>query len=155
MVTKGGPVISGTWFLVVFLVMMELSATMGFARKASVDIYNYVEGQEIQVTCEVFGEKTLRYGEHFGWGFTPSIWGDTYKSCGFKWGTRIQHFVVWASDEIISRVPFRPCVNCRWDVVWEGFYLHECGDKRSCFFYSWFGPSRFSLSWFSSWFGHH
>lgn len=62
-----------TAFLVVILVTIE-SASMVIANQASVNIYNLIEGGEsINTTCGSFGDKTIRYGEHLRWTFTPSI----------------------------------------------------------------------------------
>ncbi len=46
------------------------------------------------------GEKTLRYGEHFGWGFKQSAAGTNRWMSGFRWESRFQQFLVWADQGI-------------------------------------------------------
>jgi hypothetical protein len=33
-------------------------------------------------------------------------------------------------DAVFTRVPFRPCVHCVWDVGREGFYVNEYGEQE-------------------------
>ena len=109
----------------VWLLATEWSCT---SSPASVNIYNFIDkGEILEVYCGRFPGKVVNYGEHFGWGFSPSVWGTTRYSCGFQWGRKVQLFVVWVDDDIIIPVPFRPCVHCVWRVGREGFYLAQNG----------------------------
>lgn len=126
-------------FLVMFLLKME-SGRMGFAASpASINIHNLIDGEPIQVTCEAFPEKTLRYGEFYGWGFSYSAWGYTKWSCFFKWGAKVQYFVVWVDPAIKSHEPWKSCYHCEWLVGRNGFSLiSDDGRVPPHLIYLWF-----------------
>lgn len=123
------------------LVVMTAAAAMALASPADVNIYNDMQGEEIQVNCKKgggheFGETTLLYGEHLGWGFTPSSWGTTKYSCTFRWGLRVANFYVWVDNGIIGTVSHRFCTHCLWTVQREGFFRNERGPKMF-FIHAW------------------
>lgn len=95
---------------------------MASASAAEVNIYNDIPGATIEVNCGSFGERPLVYGEHFGWGFRPSIWGKTKFICGFRWGAKVQEFYVWEDAGLWGIVPVRTCMHCVWIVRKKGIY---------------------------------
>ena len=110
-------------FLAMALLVMQEPAS---ASPADVNIYNDISGEDIQVSCfkgsghgHPLGEKNIPFGHHFGWGFTPSVWGTTKYACQFTWGIRAREFDVWVDDGWIS---VRPCTHCEWRVGREGFF---------------------------------
>ena len=132
-------------FLGVFLVLLQMqAATVTSTRVGSVDIYNLMLGEEIQVNCKALGQKTLTYGERYGFRFRPSMWGDTTYTCGFRWGAKSQRFVVWMDPDAVDtrREPFRPCVHCVWYVGRDGFYVSESGEQfSSVVVFKWLTPA--------------
>lgn len=126
---------------VLLLVLLVTTAAMVLASVADVNIYNEIEGEEIQVNCkksgkQYFGEKTLRYGEHFGWGFMPNMWGTTKYSCSFRWGVKVQNFYVWYDDGYGIMI-LRPCQHCVYTVTKDGFYRNEKSRQKKVFIYTW------------------
>lgn len=131
------PMISAA-FLLLFLLKME-SATVAFASPASLNIYNIIDSETIQVRCEGYPEKALRFGEFCGWGFSTSQWGTTKWTCFFRWGSHIQYFVTWIDKSAKAGLPWEPCMHCVWLVQRDGFYLYnESGAKQTVFVYPWF-----------------
>jgi hypothetical protein len=137
---KFGTLISRVHFLVVLVVVLEYSATMAFADVpwADVNIYHAIPGPDrVRVDCvksrpgkshHIFTPVTLVFGQHFGWGFKPSIWGLTKYDCQFIWVEKnySRTLTVW-----IDYTPFviepvhRPCTYCLWNLAPNGIYRLE------------------------------
>jgi hypothetical protein len=67
---------------------------------------------------------TGEFGEHYGWGFSPSVWGTTKYYCIFGWAGRTKEVRVWTESEWLPHwktIP-RPCSHCLWHVKRDGFY---------------------------------
>jgi hypothetical protein len=73
-------------------------------------------------------EKTLEFGQHFGWSFNPSTVEPTCWMCGFKWRSKLQQFLVWADQGMSITTPAsRACLHCEWHLMRDGFYLSDAG----------------------------
>lgn len=106
--------------------------------------------QSIQVNCTKgsgywathFAPVRLQFGEHYGWGFSPSVWGTTKHCCIFGWEGRTKEVRVWTESEWLPHwktIP-RPCSHCLWHVKRDGFYRQpNDADKAhaSVFYVGW------------------
>lgn len=91
-------------------------------------IYNDIANDTIVVNCGISGQRLLGYTERSAWRFQRSIsGGETKWSCGFRWGTKVKEFDVWAYHGLSDAVPIRPCTHtpCMWIVRQKGFYRNS------------------------------
>ena len=125
--------------LVALLIIMH-SATMGFAGGADVNMWNDMEGETIQVYCGAHSwrERKLQFGQHYGWSFEPGKGGTNRWMCGFKWGSKVQQFLVWGDTGMSITAPeSRPCLHCEWYVKKQGFYLLSNGIEPAVLYHEW------------------
>ena len=136
--------------VIVVLVFVELAST-ALSSQADVNIYHEIQGSDtIQVNCTKgsgywathFAPVRLQFGEHYGWGFSPSVWGTTKYYCIFGWEGRTKEVRVWTESEWLPHwktIP-RPCSHCLWHVKRDGVYRQpNDADKAhaSVFYVGW------------------
>lgn len=111
-------------------------STMAMASKADVNIFNNLgENQILTFRCASgdrnLGTHTLPWGEKWGFGFIPNIWGTTLYHCNFAWNGHTQGIKVWTQG-----FPF-PCMHCEWRVAQDGFYRQERDEGQPLFVVGW------------------
>lgn len=139
MVHMGKPIMAMPIFFILVLLATE-SSTMAFASEASVNIENQIAAP-VTVHCHRtggaqgegdLGEQLLTpSGGHYGWGFTPSFWGNTKYHCYFTCPSLFKQHDVKVWDD------YGPKRHVIWRVHELGFFRQKDGEESQTFMFPW------------------